>query len=115
MVLPGPAVASDRSQEFKRVCYEAARHLGSKVIEITPHRDISRYGITSYHKATIANARRRFAVLCYGHLPLLAIAAPLTENSLVIDFIDDPSASAAFGSQSAFRLLARDNCKPRSR
>jgi hypothetical protein len=93
---------------FQRVCYEAARHLGGKVIEITPHGDISSYGITNYHRATISSTRRRLAVLCHGHLPLLAIAAAPAENTLVVDFIDDPSASAALASQSSFRLLARD-------
>ncbi|GAA1292138.1 hypothetical protein Psi02_49370 [Planotetraspora silvatica] len=86
---------------FASVCYEAARLVGARVLEIAPP------GVTpSFHTAVMKCGELTVGVLGHMHLPFIAIAEVPTGGVVFIDGCDD--LEEALRASGAFRLLTRD-------
>ncbi|MFI5605925.1 hypothetical protein [Amycolatopsis sp. NPDC051903] len=88
---------------FAAVSHDAARRLGATVEQITAPELYS-----TFHTATLTRrGQRRFAILCHRHVPVIALAEPLTGWGPVT-VIEDPVSQAALATQTSFRLLTAD-------
>ncbi|QRP45432.1 hypothetical protein [Amycolatopsis sp. FDAARGOS 1241] len=99
-----PLPSTDR-KAFAALTHDTARLLGATVEQITAPELYS-----TFHTATLTHRgqqQRRFAIVCHRHVPVLALAEPVTGWGPVT-IIEDAVIQAALATQTSFRLLTID-------
>jgi hypothetical protein len=91
---------------FRRICYEAARRTGGRLIEF----HIARPLITGFYQGVIGYRDHRVAVVWNPAQALLAVAEPRVVGFDAIEsgpltFIDAPELLAVLAEQPGFRVL----------